>query len=324
MSKSPLLLLFASALLLVHCATSPASIDAATSAAAPAPAADDEALLATGLKRLRPNGRWTWEGTDKGAQEWVLFAITLTDGRSGSSDVWFVRLSSPSGKAGGASGGKLEEFTLPAPVGQFKRGTKFKAPAQTIQIESYDRAGGFIRQSNRTVPAGSTSGSVEELGRALAGGDPLNSQQPATGAGKADPAADPLVGMIIGMRAVGKSSALKPIRDAARKLVIDEPNVFSLILSGFSLKVRADFSEGMQLEDPWHGHGMLPQYLAASPLFVAGKHVTDATILVGPAEPPFQISAGMLLIEAAHPRRPGNRLTAKVIATSERVLAAGE
>jgi hypothetical protein len=289
---------------------------AAVAAVEPLPVAEKvpsfqvDPAFRTGVERMRSGdgGDWLWGNQD--GHDWALLGVELTNG--GTKDVWFVRLAQTNTDED-SQAPRIQEFRVPAAVGAIRRGTRFTAPADVILVEVFDISGELVQLEQRLIPSGAGRTSIEELGRALAG----EADAPSRGE-QVDLGSHPLVSLMVAMRNVTRATPIRPIRDAARAAVIREPSILSIILSGFRINVRADFSNAEELPGPWMpGVGGLPQFLAQSPLLVAGTNVTEARVVVGPNDPPYHLTAGMLLMEAAHPKKPGNRLSVRVLAASE-------
>lgn len=292
-----------------QCASVPLS-SVAVPALAPAAAPEMDPRFAAGLAQFR-NGDtdgdgWRWDANE--FADWALLGVTLVDDR-GRDQVWFVRLSSLAEEEP-----QMERFKVSASLGPLNRGDRLTAPAKRVRIESFDRFGEHINTSHRTLPIAASdvnAGGMEALGRALAEGSQYGSETDAQ-------SAEDLAKLSISLQEIGKSGALRPIRHAARKTVIHEPNILMLILNAFRINVRADFANAERMTQPWLPEFDVPQYVASSPLYIAGQHVLNCRVVLGPVGDPFALTAGVLGFEITHPDRPQNKLTVRLLATKPR------
>jgi hypothetical protein len=241
----------------------------------------------------------------------VLLGIKASHGQE--HDVWFVRLSTlpphddqPAGEAA------TRQFSLPFGVGPVKGGTKLTAPFSRVCVETYDANGVFIRSSVRQVPQFAPTISLLDVCKLLRpGGSPSTpGLEP-----KPSSASDGTAGMLIMLRAVTCAGALEPIRASLRKDIVKLPTLVDVLLNGLRINLETDVTDISMVMSPWSIEAALaPSYQSKFPVCLAGQKLFDCRMIVGPTKPPYQLTGGVLMLEAVHPEKPENRVMIRVLA----------
>jgi hypothetical protein len=244
------------------------------------------------------------------ADDWVLLGIKVT--HEDQQDVWFVRLSGlpVNALSDRPVSPTTKEFSVPFGVGPVKTGEKFTAPVGKLLIETYDSQGTLLRCSLRTVPNSICGASLLNV---LSGCEPLR-DVPANGAG-ATVQGDDVASMLTMMQLMGGSKALTPIRDSIRDQVVQKPSLIGIWINCLALNVQAKVEQCRMLQSPWTAGGMFAAREEAKfPVILAGQRLFDCRLIVGPTDPPYNLTAGALMFEAVHPEKKQNRLMICVLA----------
>ena len=248
-------------------------------------------------------------------EDWLLLGVKVA--HDDENEVWFVRLSQlADDDVAGAPPENAElssrEFSIPFGLGAVKTGSKFNAPAARILIETFDREGAALRSSIRSVPRQWPGASLLDLWTELS--SPAGSLFGEQGVG-----ANNIAGMMMTLQTLGGSRALRPIRDAVREQVVKQPKILGLLLNGFRICVEADFSQSELVRSLRTVDGPAsPRYQIDFPLLLTGQRLFDCRVVVGPPAKPYNLLGGTLLFEAAHPDKPQNRLTVRVLAAQHK------
>jgi len=240
----------------------------------------------------------------------MLLGIKVQSDQPADNSVWFVRLSTLAPKADQPI--KTDEFKVPLGVGNVKTGTSFRAPLGRILLETYDCDGNMLRSSVRTVPQFQPNASLLDLWRTFAASNPTEDVTSAsTGVTRETVAA-----LLTTIQGMGCSRAIAPIRLAVRAAdVVKKPTVLDVLLNGLRLNLEAEPSDGEVVKMPWSLDAALcPRRETQFPVLLAGQKLFDCRMVVGPANPPYNLLGGVLLFEAVHPDKPSNRLTIRVLA----------
>jgi hypothetical protein len=262
----------------------------------------------------QPDTRNTWE-----ADDWMLLGVKVSRGTE--SDVWFVRLSTlcePSARESGPVFEGDREFAVPFGVGSVKTGTKFHARPCKVLIELYDRDGQFMRSSVRIVPQYRPTATLLDVWNMLH--NQAGHRGAAEDAGEGTDAGG-TAGLMAMLHTLGSARSLRPIRDVVRQDVIKPPSIIGLLLAGLKLNLQADVSDCEVVTSPWSTDAELsPRQMARFPVAIDGQKLFDCRLIVGPPNPPYQLTAGVLMFEAVHPQKSDHRFTLRVLA-AKRIAA---
>ena len=308
-SKYFRLLRFAACLLLTGCSNFNITRNPAAFAPTVQLATIDDPSFTAGKNILtgfdEPRGDVAWR-----ADDWVLLGVKVT--HPDETSVWFVRLSTLPDKADQPTPPGGREFTVPFAVGNVRSGAKFTAPTARVLIETFDREGTLLRSSVRSVPQMNRSANLFDVlmeMRAQIASDSAQDQDVPRMSN------DNLAGLMVMLQSMGCSRAIAPIREAVRRDVVRTPTVLGILLGGLRLKVEADITETELVGSPWSSDAALaPRREAQFPVAISGQKLFDCRMVVGPSNPPYNLLGGALLFEAAHPEKPDNRLTVRVLA----------
>lgn len=254
--------------------------------------------------------------------------------------IWFVRIAEtidPEEAAGGrVLANRRFEYDVPFGVGAIRADSKFTVSCRRIRIETYDERGEFIAQWSRLAPEIFPDASVYQALATLPQRGPLGLPLNREGEGEGDdslamvrslpPAAlDALqrgqdrgmYEMVATLQTLGMTPPLASIRELVKDHVVSMPSIFSFLLSGLKPTVAATLSSATPCEFPWVlDRVQVPAYQAEFTTLLAGERMFDCRMVAGPSVPPMDLLGGLLVIEAAHPDNPGNRLTVRVLASS--------
>jgi hypothetical protein len=246
-----------------------------------------------------PDGSW------QRADDWVLLGVKVS--HHGRDDVWFVRISTHSPPASDSP--RFKPFVVPLNIGSLKARTLLIAPVGRVCVEVFDENGAFVHTSIRQVPMGSPSASLLDLCKHISVERPGSEE-----IGRTPEQTEALEALMIMLHSIGNSRSLQVIRDATRSDVIEMPSLLSVVISGFKFKVEMDLRHGT-----WRG-GM-PAMLSSAPcdearfqLRIAGQPMFNGRLVCRAPQPPFHLTAGMLILEAVHPHNPQNRFMLRVLA----------
>jgi hypothetical protein len=253
-----------------------------------------------------PKQEASWE-----ADAWALLGVKVE--HDGSSDVWYVRLSSLPPRTddqGRTEPLKPRRFTVPISAGSVKGGTSYMSSVGRMRIELFDQDGELLRSSIRVMPQSCPTPSLQALC--------------ADFQANPDASADGVVTLMSTLLPMGTAKAMVPVQEKIRKNVIREPTILTFLLNGLRLKVDAAFTDSRPISLPWsQGVALAPMYMVEAPVNIAGQHVMNCRMLVGPPGSPYHLTAGVLLFEATHPDKPRNKLTIRLLA-AQRVTETDE
>lgn len=264
----------------------------------------------------QPHADAAWQSDD-----WVLLGVKVDTADTKQSNVWFVRLSTlpprviaPTQANSRAVGSAEQEFKVPFGLGTVKTGSTFTALRGRLMVETYDRDGVLLRSSVRVVPQFRANTSLFDICRI----EPAIAESSAEPPPGSDPADHPLradAPLMMMLETLGCAQALAPIRDAVRHSVIKKPSLLGFVFNGLRLNVDAQIVESELVKSPWSSEAALaPRHEAQFPVSLAGQHLFDCRMVVGPSSPPYNLTGGVLLFEAVHPEDTQNRLTIRVLA----------
>jgi hypothetical protein len=107
------------------------------------------------------------------------------------------------------------------------------------------------------------------------------------------------------------------MRDLVKREVVNVPSMLSILLAGLRPTLQTTLTTAHPLDFPWvFGRVNVPCYEADFAAYLAGTRFFDCRVIAGPSVPPCDLLGGLLVIEVAHPQRPENRLTVRVLASS--------
>ena len=265
--------------------------------------------ILSGFDQPQTNADWQ-------SDDWLLLGVKVDAANTKESNVWFVRLSTlppkatpPTTSAPAASA--TQEFKIPFGIGSVKTGSTFTAPRGRLMVETYDRDGVLLRSSVRVVPQFRANASLFDICRSEpdAGADDSSCNDSDNHPLRADA---PLMMML---ETLGCAQALAPIREVVRHTVIKKPSILGFVFNGLRMNVDAQITESELVRSPWSPEAALtPRHEALFPVSLAGQHLFDCRMIVGPPDPPYNLTGGVLLLEAVHPEDTQNRLTIRVLA----------
>ncbi len=247
----------------------------------------------------------------------LLMGVKVAHGAE--QDVWFVRLSlfdlEPQRDEPAIP--LTKEFAVPFGMGGVKTGAKFTAPIGKLLVEMFDEHGTLQRSSLRTVPRVFGSWNLLDVlsgrGCAVPAAVAAGTANGATAVG--DVNMQDLSSVLTVLQMIGGAKSLGPIRDAIRDHIISRPSLLAILLNGLRLKVEAPMELRELVQSPWLTHlALTPREEAKFPVLLSGERLFDCRVVVAPTNPPFNLTAGAVLIEAVHPEKPENRLTLCVLA----------
>lgn len=290
-----------------------------------------------GLERLAATKSWPLS-TNADDDDWVLLGVKVQwqEKDEPRERIWFVRIVEtidPEEAAGGrVLANRRFEYDVPFGVGAIRPNAKFTIACRRIRIESYDARGEFISQWSRLAPEIFADASVYQALATLPQrgplGLPLNREDeddlamvrsmPAEALEAMQRAQDRgMYEMVATLQTLGMTPPLATIRELVKDHVVNMPSIFSFLLSGLKPTVAATLSSATPCEFPWMLDRVhVPAYQAEFATLLAGERMMDCRVIAGPSVPPMDLLGGLLVIEAAHPDVPGNRLTVRVLASS--------
>lgn len=243
----------------------------------------------------------------------VLLGVKVT-GEEGD-DVWFVRLTAMSNEFEPNAAPESRDFPLPVGVGKRKAGTAFNVPAGWLRIEIFDQKARRLRSSVRVAPQVCPTITLVELcqmlsdtpGTAVLNADALPPKWTNDGEG--------LVTLITMLQPVGRARALRPIREAIRESVIKRPTVLGILLGGLKIHLETEFA-ACRRPAPLNpaAADLGPLFDVTMPVAMSGQRLFDCRMVVGPSASPYNLTAGVLQLEAVHPDKPSNRLMVQMLA----------
>jgi len=240
------------------------------------------------------------------AEDSLLLGVKVASEES--DQVWFIRLTTlaPNQEDGDNDAPTTKEFSVPFGIGGVKTGCKFTCPINRLLVETYDDHGVLLRSSIRNVPKFTSSLTMLDVLGSVSSDD-----QPSSAANAQ--ATEDLARVMTLMQLTGGSRALFPIREAIRDHVISRPSIIGLMLAAFRLKVEApmDSPENAANAAMMATTGKRD---ARFPVLLSGQRLFDCRVVVGPTAPPYNMTAGALLMEAVHPENAKKRLTICVLA----------
>lgn len=240
--------------------------------------------------------------------DWLLLGVKVT--KADAHDVWFVRLSMLPSKLIDEQTNKpyTREFSVPFGIGQIKSGTKLTTEVNRVLVETFDHQGTPLRSSVRVVPQLPGNPSLLDLWRELAwpSGSLFDEKAAPDNA---------VAGMMMSLQCLGTARALRPIRDAVKDDVFKKPKILGLLLNGLRFSVEADFSQSELVKSvPAEGSEGSPRYQIDFPVALTGQRMFNCRLICGAPVAPYSMLGGTLLFEAAHPDKPTNRLSVRVLA----------
>lgn len=249
--------------------------------------------------------------------DWVLLGVKVTQPEE--SNVWFVRLSTLPDKNETPPTAPptpvTRDFTVPFGVGNVNSGVKFNAPTARVLIETFSDQGTLLRSSVRSVPQMCSNASLLDALMELQPSTAVSSTQSQDKGGTPQISRENLAGLMVMLQSMGASRALTPIRDAVRRDVVKKPSLIGMVLGGLRMRVDTEITETEAVASRWSPDAALtPRREAQFPVVLSGQKLFDCRLVVGPANPPYNLLGGVLLFEAVHPEKPDNRLTLRVLA----------
>jgi hypothetical protein len=279
-----------------------------------------------GLGRLTAGQAWpltsSADAADQGL-DWLLLGVKVQ--AEGKTHVWFVRVAEVIDPQEAKGGKPLRmrrfEYSLPFGVGAIKAGSDFAIRCRRIRIEAYDENGTFLSAWSRLAPDMFPESTLFKALATLPEMGPVGQQPPAMLAAGSDEQRalrdESFYSMVAALQALGTSPPLTPIRELVKEHVVEVPTLVSLLLSGLRPNLKTTLTTAQPLEFPWVlGRVMVPCYEADFATYLAGQRFFDCRVVAGPSVPPCDLIGGLLVIEAAHPEKPENRLTVRVLASS--------
>jgi hypothetical protein len=119
---------------------------------------------------------------------------------------------------------------------------------------------------------------------------------------------------MVTLQAISECRSIKPIRNTVKANILNLPGVVSLLIAGFKLKpemaLRHEMTASGAVTSPFN----VPWDEALFQLRVAGQPMLNGRLACRSPEPPFHLTGGLLMLEAAHPERPQHRLMVRVLA----------
>jgi hypothetical protein len=233
------------------------------------------------------------------------------------------------------------EYTVPFGVGAIRPDAKFAVRCRRLRVETYDAKGEFVAAWSRLVPEIFPDASLYQALATLPEPGPLRAlrQEPAASHAEAprvslgaatDEAVeaaillDPqrlrdcgLYEMVATLQALGTTPPVAPIRDVVKDHIVQVPSLLTLLMTGLKPTATASMRFATQSAFPWAFDRIdVPCYQAEFTTFLAGERCFDCRVVAGPSVPPLHLLGGLLVIEAAHPQQPENRLTVRLLASS--------
>ena len=266
------------------------------------------------------------------AYDWVLLGVRAQ--WEGAERVWFVRVVETVDPEEAEGGRRLRDrrfqYTLPFGVGQIKPDAKFNVRCRRIRVETYDANGEFVAAWSRLSPEIFANASMFQALEALPSHGPINAAAAPTSQDGAEQAAKGaatqeagsmsdrgVYELIVTLQTLGTTPPMAPVRDVVKDHIVAVPSILSLVMTGLKPTATASIRNATGGQFPWVFDGvMAPCYQTEFTTYFAGERCFDCRLVVGPSVPPMHLLGGLLVIEAAHPRLPENRLTARVLATS--------
>jgi len=257
-----------------------------------------------------PNADTAWEPHD-----WMLLGIKITHGDK--TDVWFVRLTTLPNEMdnnGNELPPQFRNFVAPATMGDVKRGEKFRVPVGRVLVKCYNQHCQLLGTSVRLVPQTppgesllTTCMKMESEGTLSAEGNSSTRLGPDVSEG--------FVGLVSMVSPIGGSGALKPMRETAKSEVVRLPSVLGLLVGGLRFNLSAGVRSSAVIDSAWSTDASLtPRRQIDFPLQIGGQTVLNCRTIVGPADPPYNLTGGILQFEASHPQHPQNQMTVRVLA----------
>jgi hypothetical protein len=269
-----------------------------------------------------------------GGFDWLLLGVkTQVDGRN---RIWFVRVSEIVDPIEAAGGRPLQqrrfEYSIPfGVVGAIAPAADFAIRCRRLLVEVYDEAGVFMSSASRLAPVVFPESTLFHALASLPVTGPV-ARAPLSAVNSVDPRGlgsgmeaagndvlrdESLYGMVAVLQAIGTTPPMLPIRELVKSDVVEVPSMLSLLFSGLRPTLRTTMTTAQALEFPWVlGRVNVPCYEAGFATYLAGERFFDCRIIAGPSVPPCDLLGGLLVIEAAHPRKPENRLTIRVLASN--------
>jgi len=253
--------------------------------------------------------------TDWEPHNWMLLGIKVTHGEQ--TNVWFVRLTTLAeefDERGRELPPQFRNFVAPVAMGDVKRGEKFRVPVGRVLIKCYDQHCRLLGTSIRVVPQCPPGESLLDTCAMLEADDLLAALD-----GAADQRKHDVSGGFLGISSmispIGASEAMKPVLVVAKRDVVRQPSLLGLLIGGLQLKLNAPLRSSATLESPWSTDTpMTPRRQIEFPLQLGGQTMLSCRAIVGPDDPPYNLTGGILQFEAAHPEHPNQRMTVRVLA----------
>jgi len=294
------ILITAFLLVLAACSAPPLVLNIESGLREPADVATLDPCFRFGLGILSgfdpPAPETEWE-----AHDWTLLGVKVTRGTQ--TDVCFVRLTTLPDETDGFGRTlptEFRNFVAPLGMGDTKRGQKFKLPVGRVLIKCYNQQGQLTGTSVRMVPRSSPGDSLLET----------CAMQPAD-----DDVSGGLLGLTSIVSPIGASGALKPLRELIKRDVVKQPSMIGLLLGGLRLNLRAEVRAKATIDAAWCDEAPLtPRRQLEFPLQIGGQTMLNCRAIVGPADPPYNLTGGILQFEASNPDHPQNRITVRVLA----------
>ncbi|MHC5024470.1 MAG: hypothetical protein ACYTGG_11275 [Planctomycetota bacterium] len=242
--------------------------------------------------------------------------------------VWFVRLSTavpdtPEADDDGQNGGPSHAHNA---ISLGKTRLEYLSPMRPVRVDLYDDDGRRLSTSLTRVPSAYLQHGLmqtcEEYRLLAASGDPALDLEAIENAESLPPYVQAELGSWLALvsltQVIGALPALQPVTRSAQRFIVRSPGLAilpALATGNLQVGLDADFEHAASLGTPWTDHADLaPLYHLPLTASVSGHRLVNARLVVGPADPPYLLSGGILYLEAVHPSRPANRLTARVIA----------
>lgn len=261
--------------------------------------------------------------------DWLLLGVKTQV--NGETRVWFVRVAEVIDPLEAEGGRPLRhrrfEYSIPFGVGAIKAGSDFAIRCRRVLIETYDEHGVFQSSWSRLSPVVFPESTLFRALSTLPTVGPLSVRDDEQASIEAERLLtveatqalrdESLYGMVAALQAVGTTPPVTPIRDLVKGHVVETPSVLSLLFSGLRPTLQTTLTTAQPLDFPWvFGRVNVPCYEADFATYLAGARFFDCRVIAGPSVPPCDLLGGLLVIEVAHPHKPANRLTVRVLASS--------
>lgn len=296
-------------------------------------------LFRDGLFRLAATKSWPLS-SNADDFDWLLLGVKVQWNDSGEprERVWFVRvveaIDPEEAEGGRVLADRRFEYNVPFGVGAIRPDARFTVSCRRVRIEAYDEHGEFIAQWSKLAPEVFPESSLYQALATLPQRGPLGMPQHAAMVRSLPE--DVLESlqreqdrgmyeMVATLQSLGTTPPIKSIRETVKEHVVSMPSIFAFLLTGLKPTVSATLSSASPCAFPWVlDRVQVPSYQAEFRTMLAGERMFDCRIVAGPSVPPMDLLGGLLVIEAAHPQMPDNRLTLRVLASSRARLGVVE